>query len=183
MEELAAFAAEVPADKDEWLEERRGAKVVDFHVASHSDDVEGAVELAHGFVEEGGDDATMDVAGWAFVEAVKLEVSGCGGGFRGGVGGEDKLEALRIGGTAAEAMAGALVDGRVDVHGGWRVACSVGEGHGFRCCKLAHSRDIDDSCSSQESAVYDVQASMIAGPNRSIFSRLRPLMVLSWERV
>ena len=61
----------------------------------------------------------------------------------------------------------------------WSVACSVGEGHGFRCCKLAHSRDIDDSCSSQESAVYDVQASMIAGPNRSIFSRLRPLMFLS----
>ena len=70
VKELAAFAVEVSADKDERLEERRGAEVVHLHVTGHGDDVEGTVELAHGFVEKGGDDAAVDVAGWAFVEAI-----------------------------------------------------------------------------------------------------------------
>ena len=70
VEELAAFAAEVAAGEDEWLVERGGAEVVDLHVAGHGEDVERAVELAHGFVEQGGDDASVDVAGWAFVQCV-----------------------------------------------------------------------------------------------------------------
>jgi len=81
MEELAAWgavgfcwAAEVAADEDERLVEGNGAEVVDLHVSSHGEDVERAVEFAHGFVEESGDDAAVDVAGWALVHAVELEV-------------------------------------------------------------------------------------------------------------
>src|SRR5258708_6208322 len=102
MEELAAFAAEVAADEDERLVERGRAEVVDLHVAGHGEDVEGAVEFAHGLVEERGDDAAVDVAGRAFVEAVELKVGGGGGDFAvGGVGGEDEVEALWVGGAAA----------------------------------------------------------------------------------
>ena len=81
MEELAAWGAvgfcwtaEVAADEDERLVEGNGAELVDLHVASHGKDVERAVELAHGFVEEGGDDTAVDVARWALVHAVELEV-------------------------------------------------------------------------------------------------------------
>ena len=42
--------------------------------------------------------------------------------------GEDEVEALRVGGAAAEAVAGALVDGRVAVHRGWGVTGWVGRG-------------------------------------------------------
>ena len=41
-------------------------------MSGHGEDIEGAVELAHGFVEECGDDASVDVAGRAFVHAVEL---------------------------------------------------------------------------------------------------------------
>ncbi len=98
-------------------------------MAGHGEDVEGAVELAHGFVEESGDDASVDVAGWAFVEAVELELGGGGGDLGvGGVGGEDEVEALRVGGAAAEAVAGSLVDGGVESMeaGVWRVASGMG---------------------------------------------------------
>ncbi len=123
MEELAAFAAEVAADEDERLVERCGAEVVDLHVAGHGEDVEGAVELAHGLVEERGYDAAVDVAGRAFVEAVELEVGSGDGCFGiGDVCGEDEVEPLRVGGAAAEAVAGSLVDGGVAVHRGWGVA-------------------------------------------------------------
>ena len=70
VKELAAFAVKVTADQDKRLEERRGAEVVHLHVTGHGDDVEGTVEFAHGFVEKGGDDAAVDVAGGAFVEAI-----------------------------------------------------------------------------------------------------------------
>ena len=59
-------------------------EIVDLHVAGHGEDVERAVELAHGLVHEGGDDAAVDVAGWALVDAGELEV--CGGGDVGWVG-------------------------------------------------------------------------------------------------
>jgi hypothetical protein len=99
-------------------------------VAGHGEDVERAVELAHGFVEERGDDAAVDVAGRAFVHAVELEVRGGDDGLGiGCVGGEDEVKTLGIGGTAAEAVVGALVDGAV-VHGGGSVAGGVGGGHG-----------------------------------------------------
>lgn len=127
MEEFAAFAAEVTADEKERLVEGNRAKVVDFHVAGHSDDIEGAVELAHGFVEKGGDDAAMDVAGRSLVEAVEYEMGRGDGCLRiRGVAGEDEVEALWVGRTAAEAVACALVDSRVSVHGGGDVSCVVG---------------------------------------------------------
>ena len=112
MEELAAFAANVVADENQRLMERRWAEVVDFHVASHGEDVERVVELAHGFVEKGGYNAAVDMAGWAFVYAGQLDLGRGGGGFRvSGVGGEDKVQALRVGWAATKAVIGSLVDG------------------------------------------------------------------------
>jgi hypothetical protein len=120
-------AAEVAADQDERLVERGGTEIVDLHVAGHGDDIERAVELAHGFVEESGDDAAVDVAGWALVHAVELEMRGGGDGFGvGRVGGEDEVEALRVGGAAAEAVVGALVDGGGGGEGVGGVAGCVG---------------------------------------------------------
>jgi hypothetical protein len=81
VEELAAFSAEMSADEDQRLVERSGAEVVDLHVAGHGEDVEGAIELAHGFVEECGYYASMDVARRAFVHAIELKVRGGGWGF------------------------------------------------------------------------------------------------------
>ena len=136
MKELAVWcsvglrrAAEVAADEDEGLVEGHGAEVVDLHVAGHGEDVERAVELAHGFVEEGGDDAAVDVAGRAFVHAGEVDVGGGGDGFGvGGVGGEDEMEALWVGGAAAEAVVGALVDGGSGLERGSVVAGFVGHG-------------------------------------------------------
>ena len=54
-----------------------------------------------------------------------MEMGGCCGGLDIGVGGEGEVEALRVGGTAAEAMAGALIDGGVAIHGGWGVTGCV----------------------------------------------------------
>ena len=71
VEKLAAFAGEVAAGEDEGLVEGDWVEVVDLHMTGHGDDVEGAVELAHGFVEKGGDDTAMDVAGRSLVEAVE----------------------------------------------------------------------------------------------------------------
>lgn len=42
------------------------ASVVHLHVAGHADDVAGADGLAHGFVEQGGDNAAVHIAAWAF---------------------------------------------------------------------------------------------------------------------
>ena len=52
-----------PAFQDEIGMERNGAAVVDGHVARHSDDVAETVGLAHGFVEQGSDDAPVRVSG------------------------------------------------------------------------------------------------------------------------
>ena len=60
---LAAFAACVAAGDSEWLIQRDGAEVVDLHVPGHGEDVERAVELAHGFVEQGRDKAAVEIAG------------------------------------------------------------------------------------------------------------------------
>ena len=105
-------AAEVASDEDERLVQRGGAEVVDLHVAGHGEDVEGAVEFAHGLVEERGDDATVNVTRRTFVHAVELNFGGgCDVCWIGCVGGEDKVEALWVGGAAAEAVVGALVNG------------------------------------------------------------------------
>jgi hypothetical protein len=104
-------AAEVASDEHERLVQRGGAEVVDLHVACHGEDVEGAVEFAHGLVEERGDDATVNVTWRTFVHAVELDFrGGCDVCWIGCVGGEDEVEALRVGGAAAEAVVGALVD-------------------------------------------------------------------------
>ena len=73
VEEFAAFAAGVVGGEREGGVEGGGAEVVDFHVAGHGKDVEGTVELGHGFVEEGGDDASVDVAGRTLVEAGEVD--------------------------------------------------------------------------------------------------------------
>ena len=130
VEELAALAAYVSAGKDQGLEEGYWPKVVDLHVASHGEDVERPVELAHRFVKERGDDASVDVAGRAFVVAVELKVAG-GDGVCGVacIGGEDEVQALGVRRAAAEAVIGPLIDGGVTVHGGRGVAGCVGRGH------------------------------------------------------
>lgn len=117
VEELAALAAEVAAGEHEQLVERGGAKVIDLHVAGHGEDAEGTVELAHGLVEQGGDDASMNVAGRAFVKLRELDVSGGGGdaGVR-CVDGEVEVESLRVGRAAAEAVVGALIEGGSGLH-------------------------------------------------------------------
>jgi hypothetical protein len=124
-------AVEMAGDEDQRLIERYGPEVIDLHVAGHGEDVEGAVELAHGLVEKRGYDASVDVAGRAFVHAVELDLCGGGDVVGGGcVGGEGEVEALGVGGAAAEAMVGAFVDGG-GVHRGGGVAGGVGCWHGF----------------------------------------------------
>ena len=118
VEEFAgAFAAEVAGGEGEQGVEGGGAKVIDAHVAGHGEEAEGTVELAHGFVEQGGDDAAVDVAGRPLVELGELDGGGGGdlvfAGWWWGVDGEAEMEALRIGGAAAEAMGGEFVDGEV----------------------------------------------------------------------
>ncbi len=118
MEELATGGAvgfggtlEMSAYEDQWLIEWCGAEVVDLHVAGHGEDVERTVEFAHGFVQQGGDDAAVDVAGRALVNASELKVGGGSGVDRVcRVRGEDEVKALRIGWAAAEAVFATLVE-------------------------------------------------------------------------
>ena len=130
MEELSTFTAYVAAKEGEGLVERNGAKVVDFHVSGHSEDVERTIEFTHGLVEQRGDDAAVNVAGRAFVRTVEAELGGGDGdgGVR-GVGREDEVEALRIGGAATEAVVRALVDGGGRGERVGSVAGGVGDGH------------------------------------------------------
>lgn len=117
MEELAAFATEMATGEDQWLVQWGGTEVVDLHVAGHGENVERAVELAHGFVEEGRYDASVDVSGRAFVELRQLDVRGRNGCFRMiGVDLEAEMETLRIGWTAAEAVTGSLVQSWIGFH-------------------------------------------------------------------
>ncbi len=67
-------AVEVTGYEHQGLVERGGFEVVNLHVTRHGEDVKGAVELAHSLVEERGDDASVDVAGRAFVHAVELDL-------------------------------------------------------------------------------------------------------------
>lgn len=78
VEELAALASEVVGGEGERDVQGGGAEVVDLHVAGHGEDVQGAVKLGHGLVEEGGDDAAVDVAGRALVNSGERN-SGRGG--------------------------------------------------------------------------------------------------------
>ena len=127
MKEFSPFAMEVAACDDQGLEERDGAEVVDLHVARHGEDVERAVELAHGFVEKGCYEAAVQISGWAFVVAIELDVRRCRGALwivracR-----EGEMESLWIGGAAAEAVAGTLVDGGIAGHGVGHVTGFIG---------------------------------------------------------
>jgi len=110
VEELAAvlsLAAEVAGGEGERGVERGGAEVVDLEMAGHGEYGEGAVELAHGLVEEGGDDAAVDVAGRTLMEFGEVD-DGLGDGVFGvrGVEGELEVQALGVGGAAAEAVGG-----------------------------------------------------------------------------
>ena len=114
MEELAALAADVVAGEGEGDVQGTGAEVVNLQVSGHGQDVQGAVELGHGLIHQGGDDAAVDVAGRAFVQAGEID---CGrhGDVRGifGVEGEVQMKALRVVGAAAEAVIGLFVEGFV----------------------------------------------------------------------
>ena len=119
VEELASLATQMTADKKQRLVERRGAEIVDLHVAGHCEDVERPVKFTHGFVKQSRYDAAVNVAGWAFVQIRQLDVRGGGGGV--GVSGVDieaEMEALRISRAAAEAVTGSLVQGWIAVHCG-----------------------------------------------------------------
>jgi hypothetical protein len=107
MEQLSALPAQMGADEDERLVERGGAKVVDLHMPSHRKDIERTVELAHGFIHESGDDASVDITGRTFVETGELQVCCSGDLFV--IDGEDEVEALRIIRAAGEAVTCALV--------------------------------------------------------------------------
>lgn len=60
---LAAVHADFPALDAERLVEGHGLKVFDMNLAGQGDHVAQLVHFAHGFVEEGGDDAAVAVAG------------------------------------------------------------------------------------------------------------------------
>ena len=107
MEQLSALTAQMGADEDQWLVKRGGAKVIDLHMPSHGEDIERAVELAHGFVHESGDDASVDITGRPFMQASELQV--CCGGDLLVIDCEGEMEALRIIGAAGEAVTCALV--------------------------------------------------------------------------
>jgi hypothetical protein len=111
MEELAAFAPQMGAGEDKRLVNRGRAEIVDLHVTGHGEGIQRAVELAHGFIHEGGDDASVDVAGRAFMKARELEVRG--GGDCCWVEVEGEMEALRVVRATGEAVACALVYGRL----------------------------------------------------------------------
>lgn len=55
----------MPGRECERNAERHGTDIVDFHLPGHSDNASGAIRLAHGFVEQGGNDAAMRVSGGA----------------------------------------------------------------------------------------------------------------------
>jgi hypothetical protein len=112
VEELAAFAAEVVGGEGERGVDGSGAEVIDLHVAGHGEDVERSAELAHGLIQEGGDDAAMEEAGGTFIGARKLDR--CGGLGVGGIDGVDlevQMEALWVVRSAGEAVVGLLIDG------------------------------------------------------------------------
>ena len=123
MEQLAAIAADVSAGEAKVCAQRARAQVIDFHVAGHGEQVERAVEFAHGFIHERGDDAAVDVARGAFMHSLKI-----GDGMGGDVGwvfrvdGEFEVQTFGVRWAAAETMAGTFIDclgdGRGEVRGG-----------------------------------------------------------------
>ena len=70
---LAAVDADFPALDVQRLVQRDGLEVFDGHLFGEGDDVVQLVDLAHGVVEDGGDDAAVAVAGRSGVAFAQAE--------------------------------------------------------------------------------------------------------------
>lgn len=105
----AAASVDVAGDKGERAAEGDGTEVMDFELAGHGEDAAGTVGFAHGFVKEGGDDASVGVAGGSGKAAGEAEVAD---DVVVGVCEEFEAEAGGVGGAAAEAVVeGAVSEG------------------------------------------------------------------------
>lgn len=98
---FAAFAARDAALDEDGGAGGDGLEVFDLHLASHGGDAMGAVGFAHGFIEEGGDDAAVEIAGRALIV---VRDSGEADNSVIGSYGEIKAQANGVGETAAEAV-------------------------------------------------------------------------------
>ena len=106
----AAGGSSVAGGEGERLAEGDGAEVVDVEAAGHGEDAAGAVGFAHGFVEEGGDDASMGVAGRSGEAGGEASVADDVPGLI-----REKAEAQA--GAVFEAAAEAVVEGAVGERG------------------------------------------------------------------
>ena len=105
-EVAAAVVFDVARGESERDGQGHGAQILHLHLPGHGKNVAGAVRFAHGFVEEGGDDASMGVAGRAGETAGEAKVRD---DVTVGIDEEFEAEAGRI----LEATAEALVEGSV----------------------------------------------------------------------
>lgn len=111
VEELAPLAAKVARGKSERSVQRRRTQIIHLHVTGHRQRVQRTIQLAHGFVEQRGQDAAMNEARRPFVDARELDrAGGRDVAGVGGVNGEGELQSLRVLGTASEAEVGPFVD-------------------------------------------------------------------------
>ncbi len=101
--------AGVAGGENEWLTERDGTQVLDVEGAGHGDDAASAIGLAHGFVEEGGNDASMGVTWRTGETGSEAETAD---DVLVGVGEEAKAQARGVVESAAEAVIqGAVSEG------------------------------------------------------------------------
>lgn len=113
MKELPAFTAEVAAFKKKGLMQRGWAQVIDLHVPGHGKHIQRTIEFAHGLIQKGRYDASVDIAGRPFVQVSELHLR-CGDRvFRAGqTDRKIQMKSLRIGWSAAKAVIGLLIDSR-----------------------------------------------------------------------
>jgi len=113
MKKLPAFAADVVAYKKKRLMHRGRTQIIDFHVPGHGKHIQRTIEFAHGLIQKGRYDASMDVAGRPFVQASELHLR-CGDRVFGACHADSKtqMKPLRIGWSAAKAVIGLLIDSR-----------------------------------------------------------------------
>jgi len=98
----AAFYADFPAFDVQRFVQRDGLEVFDGHFFGQGDYVAELVYLAHGVVEDGGDDAAVAVAGRAGVALAQTELAD--EGLAGFVEGEPEAHAVGIVLAAGEAV-------------------------------------------------------------------------------
>src|ERR1019366_8801294 len=72
---LSPIDPNLPAFGDERLGERHRPDVIHLHGCGDCNDIAQLADLAHGFVEDGGDDAAMRVRGWTFKAVWQREVA------------------------------------------------------------------------------------------------------------